>query len=260
MLGQVLRVFHEQPVLGPLEADGEPIQLQIVFRPLSPEDLNHIWATQSEAVYRTSVAYEVALVPILPARPSVGTPLVGAIGHQTAPRIAARHEPFAGEVAFPTVRKVTVDTRVPGWAPAICFVVEGGYARSLVFEAGSQAVKDFVPAVWVAGNPVLEEEESVRLQWQIWDPDQGWRDSEPSVDATPMSTGIDPDAGLPASVSPVTIGWPAPTTLPLGTGFTDGPGQAVLYAVRTYRRAADEALMQVRSDPLLITLYSEPSA
>ena len=100
LLGGVLSAFHERPILDPISINGTTVRPQVVFQPLGMEEINHLWATQGEAVYRPSVAYEMALIPILPRNPRLGGPLVGAIGFEVRSDEAGRHAPFGG-VAVP---------------------------------------------------------------------------------------------------------------------------------------------------------------
>jgi hypothetical protein len=76
LMGEVMRVLHEAPVMPTLVVDDEEFRLQAVFLPLSIDDLNKIWSTQSDASYRPSIAYEFALAPIVPSQRSVESPLV----------------------------------------------------------------------------------------------------------------------------------------------------------------------------------------
>ena len=80
LIGSVLECFHRHPVLR-LERDGNVIaQLQILPTQLSLEDINHLWATQSQTPYRLSLGYEFALLPVpLASRPEYGGPPVQTI-------------------------------------------------------------------------------------------------------------------------------------------------------------------------------------
>lgn len=67
VLGEAMRVFHEQPVI-PAEAlddelDEAAEKLQIIPVPLDPEKLSRVWST-FDAPYRLSVAYEVSVVQL----------------------------------------------------------------------------------------------------------------------------------------------------------------------------------------------------
>jgi len=79
LLGEVLRAFHEKPVLPPLDIDGLTVRMQAVFEPLTLDQINHIWSTQGDVTYRPSIGYEMSLLPVVPKMPAVASPLVSAI-------------------------------------------------------------------------------------------------------------------------------------------------------------------------------------
>ena len=68
LLGSVIEKFHQNPVQHVALPDGGPLAqstLQIVFAPLNIEELNQIWGTQGDIIFRTSLAYEIALAPMI---------------------------------------------------------------------------------------------------------------------------------------------------------------------------------------------------
>lgn len=65
LLGMIMLALHNTPVVL-FSGTSAQTNLQIVFKELSSEEINQIWSTQGEATYRTSIAYELALVPIAP--------------------------------------------------------------------------------------------------------------------------------------------------------------------------------------------------
>jgi hypothetical protein len=79
LLGEVLRVFHERPVLPAVDIDGHTVRMQVVFEPLTLDRINHLWATQGDVPYRPSVGYEMSLLPVYPRTPAVEAPSVAAI-------------------------------------------------------------------------------------------------------------------------------------------------------------------------------------
>jgi Pvc16 N-terminal domain len=249
LLGQVLRLLQEHSVLGPIEVvieDPDPapvqvqVQLQVVFQPLGSEDLNHIWATQGDTSYRPSVAYEMALVPVIPSSRAIAPPLVGAIGAESRAGADKRNEPFGGTVQSIPVAAEAVDTRLEGWTPLICFVRKGECLQAVALVVGSAELSDFdPPSVWVAGDPAA----IVTLRWDTWTASSGWSEAGESQGVSPVTAAIDPEGAIPSGL-PI-------MKLP----FTDSKGQAVLYATRTYTRASDDAAVTVRSNPLLVTLY-----
>jgi len=239
LLGSVLSAFHEQPILAPISINGTTVRPQVVFQPLGMEEINHLWATQGEVAYRPSVAYEMALIPILPRNPRLGGPLVGAIGFEVRSNEAGRHEPFGGHaVPLPVVAR-EVNTRLEDWAPSLCFVTGGACVESVSFAVGSPELAAFAPQVWVAGlNGV-----AVRLLWEIWDGQKGWRPGGAIVNTAATGPRLDPNQAASAVTTPVAL------------PFNDHAGQAVLYAERTYNRAADGVQITVRSNPLLVNLF-----
>jgi len=240
LLGEVLRIFHQKPILDLIEVDGEQVRTQVVFEPLTTDEINHLWSTQGDIGYRPSVAYEMSLVPVVPEERAVGAPLAGALGFEVRSDMAARQQPFNGATAPPPVTAATVDTDAPGWAPRICFVVDGVCAQSLAFAVGSQALADFDPQVWIAG----EDGADVTLAWEVWDSASGWQPHTPTTAATASGPVLDPAAA--ASADTATVDLP----------FDDHAGQAVLHASRTWTRP-DDSEVEVRSNPLLVTLYEE---
>jgi uncharacterized protein DUF4255 len=79
LLGEVIRVFHEKPILPPLDLDGLTVRMQAVFEPLTLDQINHLWATQGDVTYRPSVAYEMSLLPVIPKVLDVAAPQVSAV-------------------------------------------------------------------------------------------------------------------------------------------------------------------------------------
>lgn len=242
LLGEVMRLFHETPVQSALTVDDETFRLQVVFHPLGADELNHIWSTQGDVSYRPSVAYEMALAPVLPSERRPESPLVGRIGSEVRAVPAARTSPFAGAAAAPPVPRTTVDVSRPDWSPAISFVLDDGTcAQSLLFAHGSQALADFVPQVWVAGEPGA----AVTLAWQRWTSTGGWEDVPDPTAATATDLTLDPEAAADAETVEVSL----PAEL-----VADG-GQAVLYAQRSLVRGSDGVTVTVRSNPLLVTVH-----
>lgn len=238
LLGEVLRLFHERPILDAVDVDGEQVATQVVFQPLAMDEINHLWSTQGDVAYRPSVAYEMALMPVIPQERAVGAPLAGALGLETHPTMAARRTSFAGAAAPPPVAAATVDVGAPDWTPRICFVVDDACAASLAFAVKSPELRRFTPRVWVAGDTGAE----VTLAWEVWDSAVGWRRHEPATPAVAEGPVLDPEAA--ASAPTVSVDLP----------FDDRAGQAVLHAARSWIRP-DGAVVEVRSNPLLVTLF-----
>lgn len=246
ILGEVLRIFRETPVLGTVGVDGEQVRLQVVFSPASDEQINQIWSTQGDTTYRPSVIYEMALAPIMPHQLRVAPPLVGALGSEARAAAAGRFAAFAGTVYPPRVPPVMIDIRDPRWAPALCWVHRGACAHALSFDVASPEFAAFTPQVWLAGDPSA----GVQLVWEIWDRD-GWRQVGAPVAATPFSTHIDPDS-LPAAAAGT---FPLTLALPVSIPAGESAAQGLLYAGRSVIPLPGGPSLTVRSNPLLISLY-----
>jgi hypothetical protein len=240
LLGGVLSAFHSSPALPPVDVGGTTVRPQVVFQPLVAEDLNQLWSTQGDLAYRPSVAYEVALVPVPPVDPDLGRPLVGSIGFGVRSAEPGRHERFLGSAWSPPVGVRHVDTRDPGWAPAICFVEDDRCVESVSFALGGDELASFAPRVWIAG----ERDAPVRLRWEVWDAQDGWRPGGADVDTVATGPLLDAAAAAEAETTPVTL------------PFDGRTGQALLHAERTYTRPADGAELTVRSNPLLVNVYA----
>jgi hypothetical protein len=240
LLGGVLSAFHASPVLPPVSIGDTTVRPQVVFQPLAAEDLNHLWATQGELTYRPSVAYEVSLVPVPPTETDPGTRLVGAVGFEVRASEEGRHDPFRASPWSPAVAAREVDTRAVDWSPAICFVVEDDCVETVSLTLEDGALTAFAPRVWIAG----ERDAPVRLRWEVWDAQDGWRPGGTGVDAVATGPRLDPDTAAEAETTPAAL------------PFDDHVGQAVLYAERTYLRPADRAELTVRSNPLLVNVHA----
>ncbi|MDD5389859.1 MAG: DUF4255 domain-containing protein [Gallionellaceae bacterium] len=237
LIGEVMRVFHEKPVFQ-LSVDGEDYHLQVIFQPLGLDLLNQLWSTQGDTIYRPSVLYEVSLAPILPAVKAVPAPLAGGFGLQVQSTLERRETSVVGR--FPEVPAITPVITREDWAPAIAFVRGGACAFSFSFALGSPELATFVPRVWLAGKVG----EPVSLRWETWDATNGWQAVEPIGAALIASAGIAPDAAATAA------------TQAFALPFSDHVGQMLFYAERSYTRAGDGAVLTVRSNPLLVSLYA----
>ncbi|MDD3581440.1 MAG: DUF4255 domain-containing protein [Desulfobacca sp.] len=240
LLGEVIRLFHENPVLANLQVEDEVFHLQVIFQQLNPDDLNHIWSTQGEVSYRPSVVYEMSLTPVIPTQRALGSPLVGTVGQQIRGDLIAATAPWGGVIWAPPVRPTVVNTAPEDWSPVICLIYQGAAAQSLTFARDDNALDNFQPAVWVAGKVG----DMVTLVWEKWTSTQGWQRQGTTLNTTATSPAIDPDQADQA----VTTSFALPFD-------PQEVGQAVLYAERTYRRGSDGQEITVRSNPVLITIY-----
>jgi len=246
LLGEVLRIFRETPVLGAVAVNGEQVRLQVVYSPATDEQINQVWSTQGDTTYRPSVIYEMALAPIMPSTLRVEPALVGAIGSQALSGRSGRFADFSGTALAPQVPFHAVAIENPRWAPAICWLYLGECAHTLSFDVDSAEFAAFTPLVWLAGDPT----QSVDLIWEIWD-SSGWRSSGAPQAATPFSTAIDP-ANIPTTISGT---FPLDTTLPVSIPAGETAAQAMLHATRSVTPVPGQPAVEVRSNPLLINLY-----
>ncbi len=234
IIGEVLRVFQETPVFQ-LEADGEPFHLQVVFQTLGVEQINQLWATQGDTIYRPSVLFEVSLAPVVPRQPHVEAPRVGTLGLGVGGMAGGAAATTSGAA----VTRMRPETGREDWAPAASLVHQGELVQSLAFVLGGGELADFTPQVWVVGEPGTE----VTLRWEVWDDEQGWQPHPGGTAVTLTEAAISPEGLADAGLHPA----PLP--------FDDRPGQLLLYAERSHSRASDGHKLVRRSNPLLITLY-----
>lgn len=242
ILGEVMRIFHEKPVLDSVSVNGESVRLQVIFSTVPAEQINQVWSTQGDTAYRPSVFYEMALTPIMPSERRSPPLLVGSIGQETRSGMASRFAPFGGTASAPPAQPMDVDIDNPQWIPAVCWVNEGECQRSLAVESGTA----FTPAVWVAGDTT----DTVELVWQVWTKD-GWITQGSPLTVTPFSTGIDPNH-VPSAI-PGTF--PEELTLPFTIPDGVNAAQGLLYAQRTVTPVPDQPPVTLRSEPLLLSLY-----
>ncbi|HEX7839005.1 MAG TPA: DUF4255 domain-containing protein [Kofleriaceae bacterium] len=232
LIGEVLRLFHEDPVLAPVDVGGEQMQAQMILQPLGLDQIFQLWQTQGDVPYRPSLAYQVALVPILPKQPAIGGPLVGAIGTEVRPRLTTEPPSTTPRPALSEPRRI--DTRDPEWAPQIAFVSPAGLVESLSLPLGSPELA-VGPSVCIAGDVGT----AVTLTWEVWDSVAGWRPGGTDQPATVEFAQLPDD-----SATGVRVQLPSTTTA----------GQSVLYATRHATRS-DGAAIVIRSNPLLVTLF-----
>ena len=175
LIGEVMRVFHEQPVITVSGGNNIDIsQLQIIPHKLNLDDLNHIWSTQGDTAYRLSVAYEMALAPIPLAAAVERNPLVGEIGTRVQGDMNGEvmADTGFGISAFgPIVPEIKVDVSKSNWTPHVCFVYQNACEYTLAFKKGSQALTNFFPSIWIAADANA----MIDLVWEKWQSDSGWQ-------------------------------------------------------------------------------------
>ncbi|MFC7335839.1 DUF4255 domain-containing protein [Haloferula chungangensis] len=243
MLGEVMRLFHESPILAlsefipPGASHGDPFRAEAIFHSLSEDQVSQFWNVSGDQGIRPSIAYEFSLIPIVPETRRVEPPRVGAIGAESLAKMGARHAPVTTQASPPAVRASRVDIRNPLWEPQIAWVAGGALALSQILTKTEAAGPP--PQLWIAGDPAG----TVELVWESWRPDTGWQElaiANPA--AAPHSEEIDPE-----NLPPATASFPQQVALP--AIFADVPSsQVMLYARRTVNNH------QLRSNPLLISI------
>jgi photosystem II stability/assembly factor-like uncharacterized protein len=175
LIGEVMRVLHEHPIIPVEDGNNSEIaQLQTVPHPLNLDNLNHIWNTQGDTAYRLSVAYEMALAPVPLAEAVEKGPLVGEIGTKVIGKMDSDVMPDTGfgiSAFGPIVPEIKVDASRSNWTPYVCFVYQKSCEYTLAFKKGSEALKKFSPAIWVAADANAR----IDFVWEKWQSDSGWQ-------------------------------------------------------------------------------------
>ncbi len=168
LIGEVMRVLHQQPMLSISDAGGQQVALlQVIPNALNLDNLNHIWSTQNDISYRLSVAYEMALAPVPQAVPVDPAPRVG------DPRMvvwgAMSRDPAAetdGQISLkPEVEYLQVDVSVDNWMPHICMVETlPDMSRQLHYVFRMDVDLNAPVDILIAGK----QGGSVKLFWNFW--------------------------------------------------------------------------------------------
>lgn len=284
MLSQVMRLFQEQPVMLITGDDaGELWHTQFIPRPLADEQINQIWSSQGDTIYRPSVVYEIALVPIEPENPVAQAARVASIGTHASGSMQNRHMswPAGRETRFPMAASVSVDTANSQWAPAIVMVTGAAGDRtaslSLNFEVpngvGDAADFSSFPAIdiWIAGDTGKTDDLHIvgqLLQNPDIDQNSGeWTEITAIDDITADVNKLDMD-GLP---DPQPDSSAAAFILQqshwTGLDATNNSWQLQIFAERRIQLdpvtntwidvSGDDAGLRIRSNPLLITITRE---
>ena len=247
LIGEIMRVLHETPVVMVENKDGDSIaELQVVPHSLDLDGLNHIWSTQGDVAYRLSVAYEMSLAPIPLAQPVEMAPRVGEIG---VTALSHTHRPalpdggFGVSTTSPQVLRKALSTGEPDWKPHICFADTKDKTLSFhraVAKSALPAGSALVLTVALAGKAG----QGVKLVWETWNSSDGWVRSAGAQNETLAGNLIDPDSFF----EPVKPGMLVDVALPI-----DDKGQALLYAEREWA-AGDGNTRSIRSNPILVTV------
>lgn len=269
IIGMIMQFFHEHssfhieikvpgPTGSPPEGVPQLVAIDMIPAPLSLDDINRLWSTQREVAYRPSVAYEVALVPVLPDRRPATPRRVGSVhgvGEWNWPvaKAAKFAVPFLGG---------SVNLKRLDWTPLVCLVdldksedpastdVRVSCSQTISFLLGSEALLSWQPAVLVAG--VVDNHSQLFVRWETWDAQNGWQCAGSDVPVPKALTTIEPDKLSVEQVRDARI----PLGLPMGLSGQGG-GQAMLYVVRKMTNPLDPTQKQVeiRSNPLLVTVF-----
>lgn len=243
MIGEVIRLFHETPVMAAVDVSGEGVRLQAVFTPLDYENLNHLWSTQNDASYRPSVAYEFALGPIVPSVKKSVPKLAGGVSAVIRSSTEKSWDMAeAISISFPA-RPRSVDISLVHWIPAVCFVTDGCCTESLFLDLDAIDLVNDTLAVWLAGDPAG----TIAFKWLIWDSVNGWVEMDPGASAAPVSTIIDPEGSVPEALTEL--------AMPLTAPFAGNDAQAQLIAERSYTDPLLSVEKTVKSNPILVTFY-----
>lgn len=210
ILSHIVRLFLEAPEVGPVRitnaltvgpaADLITSEFMIEARPrsLDVEDINHIWTTQGEAPYRTSLAYTFSFGFVTPSRPTDDGPPVLNVVLEDPDDLSAE--------AIGVRPELPADT--PESAPAL---------GVLALQLGTSAAPNLVPDVTFtagAGDQVLsvvavtEAEETLVLSLELWDGDAGsWTDATSRLSDTALTSLVRRDLldGAPIAATDVTL-------------------------------------------------------
>ena len=273
LIGEVLHVLHENPVIQ-LVDEGYPLHLQAIFTPMSLDDLNHLWNTQgqTENAYRISVAYEFSLAPIPLATPVSRTPRVGGLGLDVDGNMRLRVMPdsgFSATINIPEVPRIEVNIDRPDWTPHISFIRLPAQTLSYVVRMADDAVPaDFdILLAGAAGS-------QLRLVWETWQWDYntnsgGWNEAVDDVTSPVVNLPGDNDPSNPFFanlIDPANIDMRQHFQVSLPFTLAPPAGvrrQAMLYAIYEYQRPRPQGqseLIRIRSNPLLVTLFSQEAA
>lgn len=242
LIGEVLRVFHEHPV-HLISDNGTQAHMQVVFHPLTLDDINHLWSNQGGVPYRLSVAYQLSLLPVPMAEAQDRSPRVASIGvdaHGDLVREPLPGSGFAITTLAPAAVPSAPDVTRTDWIPEILFWdAAAGYQRVLTVPVAS--VPDQV-SVGIAGKPG----ENVTLVWERWSAQGDGTPWQLADDSQSVVIALD---ALPAD--PADASFAEAVTVP---GAVKTKGQATLHA-RRYHTRPDGTVVRIVSNPLLLTVF-----
>lgn len=149
MLGEAMRVFHENPVLSrpylAPELDMAPESIEIVLDSPSMEELAHIWGTFQQP-FRTSVLYEISILQLdmLPENERTVAPRVRRIG---TPAITTGYRPPSIDTVEPRTTRPgdTIQLRGDGLAGTKIQVMVPGFRALEANTVNNSLVEVTVP-------------------------------------------------------------------------------------------------------------------
>jgi hypothetical protein len=271
LIGEVMRVLHEQPVFSLADSNHEEmVTLQIVPHSITLDNLNHIWATQgSETPYRLSAAYEMSLAPVPYSRPARTSPVAGdpsMVVWGEMDRQAGKEKD--GQINLrPVVAFLETGIEEDDWMPHLALVEKIGdpaAALHYVFKIeGSVAAKI---DILVAGK----EGEKVSFFWNVWrrktdNSIVSWREDIADIETpfTVIDNGGSPDDFYPNSIDPAAIDARRVVQVKLPTdigGVDTKTWQATLYAVRDWLHeepSGNGEIITTKIRSNLLLLYGE---
>ena len=229
LLGQVLAAFHEKPVMDELPLDDissrlneheKNIRVQAIFQSLSSEDINHIWSNVGEVGYRTSVAYEFSLIPVIPRSQLIEGPLVTDV--------------------LLDVNSIKRNDSTDQWVPEIRLVVDSICFESLRFRTGESALNAFIPKILIVGPDLNEEVNLIVSQWQKGERWKTIKHQLANVNALQMNCS-------PANESNA-------ANINLSNSDKNKVGQISIVAERTYQRPSDNKSIKIHSNLLVVNI------
>lgn len=266
VIGEVMRVFHQNPFLELKDAGGEPIaQLQVVPYTIDLDNLNHIWSTQNDASYRISVVYELGLAPVPAQRAQDVAPRV------QDPRLVVVPEgaeiPAKEDILslVPQVDYLEVDVGQDKWVPHICYVKDVGGTPSLHYVMNISGNLNTELDILMAGK----DQGQLTFYWDIWIKQDdhsvvGWQEKMPDTVA-PQQKLINDSSPSPSNpfypgrIDPENIDARRIVKVALPDGIKDSnvaSWQAVLYAVHEWENPMLQGsvlnpITEIRSNTLM---------
>ncbi len=264
MLSQVMRMFQEQPVMLIEGSDsGELWHTQFIPRPLADEQINQIWSTQGDTIYRPSVVYEIALAPIEPEKSAQQTARVSSVGTHVGSDMSNRHSSWPtdrGTLFYPP-SSITVDTSNPQWAPAVVMVSGAADDRQAhltlkldVNSAGNVVIPDI--DIWIAGDTSKDVSVIGQLlqngQWQDIDAHDNLKADVETLDmvALPNTTSFTLQQSGWTSFDQAETSWQLQLFAERYIAFDSQTG-------RWNDTSVENAEVRIRSNPVLITVVRE---